>query len=319
LDLAPYIRELVLLNECIILPDFGGFETQYVPSRYDAVQQRMLPPTKKVRFVSEYTSGGDVLKEHLVKRLKIKPEQAKKFITDYVSDIQTRLSKYETVKIENVGIFKTETNSKLSFTPFEEENYLADAYGLEPLSVSKPVQQESHAKSKLSVASVRPRNNTLTFVIVGIILISILFTITVLISTKFDLPLFDVSDNSKSDDLIIIGGNSKKDTLLEKIDQQLTKTTSVKHALHYSVPDKTPSTNDKRYALIAGSFKNFKKADKFKLKLETLGFNAEIIETSNLYRVSVANFTNKNEAYQEMYRINKQLEMHIWLLTLSNN
>jgi hypothetical protein len=34
-DLAPYIRELILNHECIVLPDFGGFETTYSPEQYN--------------------------------------------------------------------------------------------------------------------------------------------------------------------------------------------------------------------------------------------------------------------------------------------
>ena len=142
MDLAPFIRELILLNECVILPDFGGFETQYAAAQYDNIHKRMLPPTKKVHFKSDFIKGGGVLEDHLCANLNINKEQAVLLIDNYVQELNERIDENREAIVAGVGLFTKGLGNSLDFTAFEDENYLVESFGLDALPFEKnPVQR----------------------------------------------------------------------------------------------------------------------------------------------------------------------------------
>lgn len=313
LDLAPYIRELVLLNECVILPGFGGFETSYSAARYDNFKRQMLPPTKKVHFRQDYIKGGGVLESHLCERLHINEEQAKVLIDEYIKDIQSRLEQSNEAMVAGMGLFTKGLGGMLNFTPFEEENYLADSFGLDALPFEQA--EDEQGESITQELEIRPRSNTLQFVLVGFGLISILLILTVFISSRFDLYLFNIGDSDVSNDLIIIGNNTN-DTLYKQIDSTITESTDLKMALQYS--ENTSETQsppeESKYYLIAGSFKTLKNAENTRKILVNEGYMPSIIENQGFYRVTIGSYTNKQEALKELQRLRRQLDRSIWLL-----
>ena len=314
MDLAPYIRELILLNECVILPEFGGFETQYAAAQYDKLNKRMLPPTKQVHFRDDFLKGGGTLEDHLCQHLNVQSDQATLYIEDYVLDLKTRINNNREAIISGVGLFTKGLGNSLSFTPFEEENYLAESFGLEALPIEeKEIELIPEQKREFKI---RPRSNTLMFVIVGAIVISVLLVLTVFISSKFDLYLFNIGDQETQSDLIIIGNNSDSDSTYQSINNTLKESTYLKSALHYSEEENVNSDQDFQiYYLVAGSFKALKNAEITRNELVQDGYVPEIIENKGYYRVSIGTFYNKQEALRELQRLRRQLDRSVWLLT----
>lgn len=314
MDLAPYIRELVLLNECVILPGFGGFETTYSAARYDNFKRQMLPPTKEVQFRQDYTTGGEVLVSHLCERLHINEEQAKVLVEEYIKDVQGSLEQTNEAIITGVGLFSKGLGGMLSFSAFEEENYLADSFGLDALPFEQVAGEEQN-NPVLPEPEIRPRSNTLQFVIVGFGLISLLLTLTVFISSRFDLYLFNIGDSDVSNDMLIIGNNTN-DTTYKQIDNTITESTDLKSALYYSEQNSDGDTQEQEimYYLVAGSFKTLKNAESTRNALVNEGYMPSIIENQGFYRVTIGSYTNKQAALKELQRLRRQLDRSIWLL-----
>jgi len=72
---------------------------------------------------------------------------------------------------------------------------------------------------------------------------------------------------------------------------------------------------DKPFHLIAGSFKKEKNALKFVKELSNIGYNSKIIgkDSNGFYRVSMASFTTKDEAQQELNKARSSFNMGIWM------
>lgn len=317
MDLAPYIRELVLLNECVILPSFGGFETHYTAAKYDNFKRQMLPPTKHIQFRQDYIKGGGVLEDHLCKRLRITNEQAVQEIEEYVTSLKVQLEKDNEVIIAGVGLFAKGLGGMLNFTPFEEENYLVDSFGLEALPYEqKEVVTENKPEREFKM---RARNNTMQFVIIGFAVILVLLIVTVFVSSKFDLYLFNLGDKNASDDLIIIGNQHIADTTYRKIDNTLTESTDLKTALYYAEERTDEVEADPIiYYLVAGSFKTSKNAENTQKELIEDGYLPSVIENQGFYRVTIGSYSDKQEALNELQRLRRQLDRSIWLLQVDN-
>ena len=317
MDLSPYIRELILLNECVILPGFGGFETYYCAAQYDDKLRRMLPPTKKIQFKPEYLTGGGVLEEHLSKHLKVNNEQAKILINEYVKELNDSIEDNSKVIINGVGIFTKGSDNSLNFAPFDEENYLAESFGLEALPYEG--QEIKQPRQNVRVLKVQKRSNTFLFVIIGFIVISVLMALTVFLSAKFELFLFNIGDAKNENDLIVIGNQYSSNSTYLKVDSTLSESTDLKQALLYTESTNTNSMETfSEFYLVAGSFKASKNAKITQRDLIQEGFDSKIIENQGYYRVSIGYFTNRKEALNELQRMRRQLDRPVWLLTVNN-
>ena len=321
MDLAPYIRELLLNHECFILPDFGGFETSYSPAQYDNDNKQMLPPSKKILFKSEYKVGGEVLEKHLVKKLSIDSNDSKLLIKDYIQNLKSKLRNQEQVLIDGVGIFYPDYTGKPNFEAFKNENYLVDSFGLDALSFSQPQNKNSNENQKIQIKEIAARNTTLTFVIIGVILISILMAVTIILSARFDIYLFNIGDKSASgSEKIIIGGRTNPKNNTVAIEDQIESHTSIKNALSIGPQDskKQPEAKTTEYLLVVGSYKNIKNANELMSRLSAEGYNANIVKSDNNYRVCVGQFNDKVQATKELNRIRRQINHSVWILTKSD-
>lgn len=313
MDLAKYIRELILLNECVILPGFGGFETQYTAAKYNNATRQMMPPSKQVHFRSDYVQGSGVLEDHLSKCLRINTEQANLLITEYVTQLNKNLDNNNEAIISGVGLFTRSLGDLINFTPFQEENYLVDSFGLDALPYQgAPDTPPEEEKKQIKIKS---RSSTLLFISVGIGLIAILLTLTVFISSRFDLYLFNIGDQTEQNDLIIIGSDAKADTAYQTIDNTLTEATDLKKALYYSESTiDLNETAEPEYFIVAGSFKTHKNAENNQKQLLAEGYQPQIIENGGYLRVCIGSFVDKPDALHELQRLRRQLDRSVWLL-----
>jgi nucleoid DNA-binding protein len=317
-NLTPYIKELIINHDCIILPDFGGFETSYTPARFDPKTKKMLPPTKVVEFKPTYKTGGEILMNHISTKLNIDLYTAKKIIDDYISELKTRIRNKEQIFLEGIGIFKPGFSGEPIFEPFDYENYLVDSFGLDAFEINEEEILKQKESSRLQIPEIAFRNNTLSFVIIGIIVISILMAITVILSAKFDLYLFNFGDKNQQTDYLIIGGETKND-LNTKLEKQIDEYTSIKSALKYSeTKNDTNKQSHKNYLLVVGSFKSLSNANDLYNKLIVEGYPAEIIEDGNNFRVCIGSFEQKKTANEELQRIRRQINRSVWLLNANN-
>ncbi|WP_462281166.1 SPOR domain-containing protein [Salinivirga cyanobacteriivorans] len=72
--------------------------------------------------------------------------------------------------------------------------------------------------------------------------------------------------------------------------------------------------NQKKYYLVAGSFKNKKYADMFVEKLNGEGYNSEVfMERRGFYRVSFNSYVDRQKAFNE-YRRMKNQDIQVWVL-----
>ena len=53
IELAQHIEALLLENDCVIVPNFGGFVAHYAPATYVKEENLFLPPTRIIGFNSQ--------------------------------------------------------------------------------------------------------------------------------------------------------------------------------------------------------------------------------------------------------------------------
>ncbi len=319
-DIAPYIKELILLNECVILPDFGGFETRYAPAKYNEQAQSMMPPTKQVFFREDFKTGGEVLTEHLCKRLYIEDIEAREHITAYVLQLKQQLEDRREAVVTGVGRFTKGIGYTVNFTSFDDENYLADSFGLDPFYIDEPKVPEIPQPVEKEL-EINPRQNTFALVVIGILVVMILMGITMFLTSRFDVYLFNLQRGDDSDEMIVLGAAVPMDSVQRKIDDRIEGGTDIKSALFYSEEDVEEANLAENvqepkayYYLIAGSFKSERNAETLSKELSDNGFQTKVIEEGGYYRTTIGHFADKEEALMELKRMRRQINRSIWLL-----
>ena len=61
IELAKHIEYLLLENDCVIIPDFGGFIAHYQPSYYDEVEHVFMPPIRTIGFNPQLSMNDGLL------------------------------------------------------------------------------------------------------------------------------------------------------------------------------------------------------------------------------------------------------------------
>jgi len=75
------------------------------------------------------------------------------------------------------------------------------------------------------------------------------------------------------------------------------------------------TASEKKFYIVAGSFKKRENAQSFRKKLVDQGYDAEMIgERNGMHAVSYASFQNKSQAQAELRRLRNQKELSAWLL-----
>ncbi|MCG8697601.1 MAG: SPOR domain-containing protein [Bacteroidales bacterium] len=320
MDISHYIYELILTNECVIVPGFGGFETSYQPASIDHSTQLLLPPTKSIVFKQGYTKGQNVLLKYLAHKLNISESESLKIIDKYVKHIFNELKSYGIISLKGIGTFRYNDANELVFNQEKAENYLADSFGLESISVttSMPLKEKAgHTTGKTALTPIhQARRNTGAYLAIGVLVVLILLTTTFIITARYNLELFPFNAISahKTDNIVL--GKSEIDTsdqTYQMIHSHFDQSTTAKEAL--SLNSNLDPVDKERYHIIAGSFFNSGNAIQLKKELNQKGYQTKIIQNDGKYRVVLASFANKGEAVDRLQLLKQSIDQSVWLLT----
>lgn len=318
LDISKYIYELILTNECIIIPGFGGFETTYKPADIDPVTKQILPPTKNITFQPDYTNGQGVINNLLVKKLGLTHTEAEEELGSFIESLYTAIGENGFIELKDIGKLFLDENGKIAFKQIDDTNYLADSFGLEAIPFKKKKNPEPSDEEVEAILKPihQERKYTGTYVTIGVLIVLILFTIVFIITERYNLSLFPFSLFSKKEthEVIIIGGtaNDSTDQTAKYIEEQLREATEVKQALLYI--DSEESKPVQRYHIVAGSFKHYANAQELEKELEASGLNVNIIERGEYYRVSLGSYTDKSAALKGLQEVRQKTDQSVWIL-----
>lgn len=332
MDITPYIRELILLNECVILRGIGGFETAYKNASYRKDKKIIAPPSKKIHFQPEWIKDNGVLEKHLAKSLHISNEEASDIIDNYVQEFHNTLHENGNVLLEGIGEFILNREKKIQFNELEDTNYLVDSFGLDVLDI----ETETGTVAQLPVKELEPlqsgpRRLTGWYIAIGVLLLLISVTFIILISEGKQVSLFNMKENSSpADNMLIFGPSSdtKPDSVSKEIEQVLDRKTQTRNALTIDNEQTSVTGNNSIaetsnkiiYCLVAGSFKTTRNAQIMQEQLIRKGFSAEVLPTGNSqYRVIVGKYYEHRRAIDELRRMRTQLDQSVWLLEFQEN
>jgi len=319
LDLSNYIVGLLFMNDCVILPGFGGFVANYQEAGHDKSSNTFTPPSKKLVFNSNLSYNDGLLINYLSRQMSVSYAEAEDMVRQSVENVWIRLERGETVEFDGIGSFNYGENDALVFSPKLTENLLTDSYGMfsfrfPPLSYKSQTAPIQNNDNIHQMPQIKPKQ-VLKYA-------AVLIPIAALIAL---IPVYNNRENPQSASVLPIEDTLTASAPKTNVDDAIMESTNKRNALFYSeVPPQ--STNNYRadktkctYYIIGGSFKDKANAESYVKLYKKEGFSASLVQTENLYRVSLCSFDDKVRALHELRRIRANDKYsNAWLYSVAN-
>ncbi len=306
MDITFYLVELLRLHDCVIVPDLGGFVTNYRPAEVDLANNSFNPPVKEIIFTGKLSKNDGLLVNYISEIEGIGYMEARLIISEFVDEVWSKLDNGEKIEFQSIGSLQYDRNEKLIFEPEVHENFLLDAYGLEGFQFPQLEHDKIISAKRVFVdkEAVRPvfSSRKVKALAVGIpILIALLFFPVTKYSWKnssngslqssstTSLPL----NSSLVHSTVVIPDSAT----LHQVSVVKEESIVVQSSVNQVKSENLNIQSNARFRVIGGCFKLRENADKFLGKLQSGGFKSELkVLPNGTFLVIVQTYSDKNEA-----------------------
>ncbi|WP_282071206.1 SPOR domain-containing protein [Polaribacter atrinae] len=298
MNLATYINDLLYRYDCVIVPDFGGFVTNRIGAKANNFTHTFTPPTKQVTFNSLLKHNDGLLANYIASAENISFEKASTAISLSVIKWQNELQS-RTVQIDRLGVLTLNEEKQIIFEPNTAVNYLTESFGLDTVT--------SSAISRFK-EEVKPLNPTPTKATHKGIPTFIKYAATAAILLTLGFAGYNGYEN-----------NLQKENLANQEKAIQKKIQSATFVISNPLPTidlKVVKEVAKPFHIVAGAFQFAENAEKKVEELKAKGFDAKIIGVNKwgLTQVTFNSYASRNEATNNLYRIQKTVSKDAWLL-----
>ncbi|MBP5777689.1 MAG: SPOR domain-containing protein [Prevotella sp.] len=350
IELERHIEILLLSNDCVIVPELGGFMAHHVSARYDEDDQLFLPPLRTLGFNPQLKINDSLLAQSYVEAYDISYPEALQRIEDEVNELKMHLETEGSYELNDIGILSLNEEGNYQFTPCEAGILSPSLYGLGSfemlplqkvtvvketaatsdteeeegstarifgLDLPEDVQEEDEEEDVVRIKFSWIRNT----VAVAAILLAIF--VLALPTGKTELMTRTISNINSN----ILFGMMSKDTNTSKIEikkEDIVKApikvdTILKKDTVQVVQKADTDSIKKGYCIVLASYVSKQNAQMFIDMLKQKGIDsAEIYVHNDVRRVIYGNYQTPNDAYIALQSIHKHKELgEAWVYRFS--
>lgn len=350
MEVRNHISKLLYTQDCVIVPDFGGFVTRYAPARIHPTQHILYPPHKQISFNANLKNNDGLLANEIATAEGKSYTDALLILQSFSKESTNTLKANKPLYLQDIGTLRMNMEGAIQFEADTTVNYLASSFGLTPIQ-SLPIKRVEERKvvefiDRPPIAQPRIKRRTAVMVATSA---AMLLMLTLII-----LPMQKQFSNYNFSSFNIFGSKTKltykerkfvKDactaqsfytpTALGSLpdtvsliaisflnnDKKLVAKLKDDVSIEVLQPDKTDvahptikNTAGMPYHIVSGCFKLEQNAHNFIAQLSAKGVIASIIgkNKDGLFVVSCGDFSNKNAAYSAMATIRSK-NIDAWL------
>ncbi len=343
-----HIRELLFEQDCVVIPDFGGFVTNFDCAKVDKSEEYIKPAQKWLAFNGLLKNDDGLLCNYIAKNEGINRDEANLKIKSFVETAKKRIRFDQRFDISGVGTFTENEEGKIQFNPSENSNFLGESFGLEKILIKKtnfiqPIIQAETINTKVSPKTVqqvfasndretsaeevklvspnkirksRRKGTAVVKFLLG------MFSAVLFVSAIY---LYDNEKNSLSSfNPFHFSQKQVQEAYAEPIEKEIPKAEPIKVVPELIKKDTLvnitkPIINEEenRFFVIAGSFGERENAENQLYVLKSKGFSkASILKPSKrgrLIKVSAGGFTDEQSANEEAVKVAKAINQNAWI------
>ena len=135
IELAQHIETLLLENDCVIVPGFGGFVAHYSPATRVKEENIFLPPTRTIGFNPQLKLNDGVLVQSYMSAYDTSFADATRIVEKEVSAFIEILHEEGKAHLENVGEIHYNIYGNYEFIPYDCKITTPSLYGLDSFEI----------------------------------------------------------------------------------------------------------------------------------------------------------------------------------------
>lgn len=142
------IKEQLFFHNYLVLPNFGGFVLKSNPSHFSSSGTVLAPPSKTLSFNSQLKQNDGVLATWIQNHFKYTSSEALSDLNEFSDYCKAILTTRRRLSIEGIGFFYLDFENNTCFEPQLETNFLADSFGLKPITLVQLSEIETPVEVK---------------------------------------------------------------------------------------------------------------------------------------------------------------------------
>ena len=338
IEIDRHIEILLLSNDCVIVPDLGGFMAHHVEARYDEDDHVFLPPLRTLGFNPQLTMNDSLLTQSYIEAYDLSYPEALRRIEDEVNELKQHIENEGHYDLTDIGILAVNDDGKYLFTPCEAGILTPALYGLSsfemmpvkaeqavafapPLVKEKPIvgetgiieEKEPESEELLEVeeedrAIVIKMSWIRNAVAVAAAILAFFLMTTPVSNSESNLTISNLN-SSMIASMMPKDSNIEKIIIEKKVEAQPVAVTQ-KQRVADKPDNKTIVAEPKqapRYCIVLASYVSKKNAHAFVEELQKKGYKeSEVYIRNEVTRVIYGNFKTANDAYNKLHGIQKQ-------------
>lgn len=131
IELAQHIETLLLENDCVIVPGFGGFVAHYSPATRIKEENIFLPPTRTIGFNPQLKLNDGVLVQSYMSAYDTSFADASRIVEKEVNEFISLLHEEGKAHLDNIGEIHYNIYGNYEFVPYDYKITTPSLYGLD--------------------------------------------------------------------------------------------------------------------------------------------------------------------------------------------
>ncbi len=312
MKIEQYISQLLYRYQCVTVPGFGAFLTDYQSAKIDESSHSFFPPKKIISFNPYIKNNDGLLASHLAHEEKINYDVAVNIIQTEVNSWLKMLQEIGQINLKNIGGFILNTEKNIVFSPIDQVNFLKESFGLSsfgsPLVKREIYKEEIETLEEKAPIAITPEKRANY----SWLKYAAIFVVSLGISGGIGFKLYKNYEEQIAAQTLLVEKNVQ-----QKVNAKIQEATFFIENPLPSVTLTVPNDDIKTpYHVVAGAFRIEENAEKAYQTLLRLGFKAKRISKNKhgLYPVLYGSYPNYAEAHKAMKDIQKLDNKDAWLL-----
>jgi len=153
-ELVRHIEILLLENDCVVVPGFGGFITHYVPAIWNDSEGVFLPPVRTIGFNPQLRMNDGVLVQSYMEVYNTDFPDATRILQKEVDKLIELLHREGKVDLFNVGEISLSVHGSYIFSSYNDKVTSPYFYGLDTFEIKDLIMlQQSSADKQVPLST----------------------------------------------------------------------------------------------------------------------------------------------------------------------
>ena len=149
IELERHIEILLLNNDCVIVPGFGGFMAHHVDAVYDERDGVYIPPRRTLGFNPQLQLNDSLLAQSYIEAYDMSYPEAIRRIESEVAELRSHLSNKGRYELTDIGVIYVNDEGKYAFEPCESGILTPSLYGLSSFNFDLVEKQAAKPQARI--------------------------------------------------------------------------------------------------------------------------------------------------------------------------